>query len=348
MSVKDWTFRRRVRARMKKTGESYQAAHRNLSKSRILEAADQQPEKSLSPPQERPSTPRFAIHPKLAALGRTQPAIPTPEEQAARKAHLWTRLGRELARIASHREASRLLETIKKKSLDDEQLERLVRAFTTLPTGFMRQLELIAEQIRQLQPILEQAASLPNLARQAAEMWNLAASPQPTAAVEALRDLLPGLAAAQREIDELHTARRVPDEILAFAVPEILATARRLLDEVGAVPIHRLVEEDAVSSFLRDFATGPIAAAIQNVNEGPVAAAMRYIKKGSLPLTRSSTRDDVVTAAMRYFDNDAVTAAMRYFDNDAVAAAVRLFEDSPLASIRRRLNRGDESAGSIS
>jgi hypothetical protein len=321
MSVKEWNFRRRVRTRMEKTGESYQAAHRNLCKSRTLETTNQQPEKSLAPSQERPPTPRFTIHARLAGLGRTQLAIPSPEEQAARKAHLWARLERELSRIASPRMASELLGTIKKKDLDNQQLERLVRAFATLPTGFMRQLELIAEQIRQLQPILDQAASFQDLARQAAQMWHLAASSQPDATVEALRNLLPSLAAAQKDIEGLHATRSSLDEFLASEIPEILTAARRLLDRVGAVPIHRLLEEDAVSAALREFDTGPLAAAMQYVNEGPVAAAMRYL------------------------DDDAVTAAIRYFDNNAVAAAMRLYEESPLASARRTLN---QLAGTIS
>lgn len=309
MPSRDRKFRRRVRARMEKTGECYEAAHRNLSKSRTPKTADQQPEKSLAQPHERPSTPRFAIHLKLAAQACKQPAISTPEQQAARKARLWSRLERELDRIASPRQAAELRDAIKRKNLDADQLERLVWGFGTLPTGFMRQLEMIAQHIKQLlkhlQPILEQAAAIRDLARQAAEMWNLAASLQPAAMVEALRDLLPTLDAAHKAVQDLHAARRIPDELAASAIPEILLAARRLLDEVGGVPIHRLVEEDAVSAALRHFDTGPVAAALEYINEGPVAAAMQFIN------------DDAVTVAMRYFDTGPVAAARRMLNGAA-------------------------------
>jgi hypothetical protein len=311
---KDRKFLRRVRARMAKTGESYAAAHRNLSKSRTLETTDQQTEKPLAQPQERSSGPRFAIHLQLAALGRAQPAgstpQETPEQQAARRARLWSRLERELDRIASPRQAAQLLDAIKKQNLDDDRLEQLVWAYGSLPRGFMRQLELIAQQIQQLQPVLEQAAAaIPALAQQASEMWNLAASLKLPATVEALRDLLPTLDSTFKAVQDLHAARKIPAELAASAVPEILLTTRGLLDDVGGVPIHRLVEEDVVSAALKHLEAGPVAAAMRYVNEGPVAAAMQYIN------------DDAVTAAMHYFDGDAVAAAMRYFNDGPVAAA---------------------------
>ena len=328
MPSRDRKFRRRVRARMEKTGECYEAAHRNLSKSRTPKTADQQPEKSLAQPQERPSTPRFAIHLKLAAQGRNQPAGQTPQEtpakQAARNARLWSRLEREIARIASPRQAAELRDAIKRKNLDADQLERLVWAFGTLPTGFMRQLEAIAQQIRQLQPILEQAAAIRDLARQAAEMWNLAASLQPAAMVEALRDLLPTLDVAHKAVQDLHAARRIPDELAASAIPEILLAARRLLDEVGGVPIHRLVKEDAVSAAMEYLNEGPVAAAMQFINNDAVTAAMRHFDPDAVAAAIQYVNEGPVAAAMQFINDDAVTAAMRYFDTGPVAAARRM------------------------
>jgi hypothetical protein len=300
MSSRKRKLRRRVRARMEKTGESYQAAHRNLSKGRSQKTDALQPEQSTEPlSKERSSTPRFAlaIHRALAAKSSLQPASLTPEENAARRARLWSRLGRELSRIASPREASRFLETVKKKDLDAEQLEQLARNFATLPTGFMRQLELAAQQLRQLQPMLEHTAAIRDMARQAEALLSLTASVPPTI-MEAARDLLPVLDATQRALEDLHAAQKIPAELAASAIPETLATARRLLAEV---PAQRLAQNDVVSAALSHLEAGPVAAAMQYINEGPVAAAMRVIN------------NDPVTAAMRFVNNSPMAVARNAF-----------------------------------
>ncbi len=299
---KNRTLARQIRARMAKTNESYTTARSHLLKSpKPGTAGQQQAGRPLVQPQEGSVPVRFAFH-RLVAEGRLGIRVgQIPEQQAASKARLWERLERELARIASPRESAKLLETIKKKNLDDDQLERLLLGFRTLPTGFMRQLELIAQQIRQLRPIIEQAAAIRDMIWQAAEMWKLAGSLQMAATISALRDLRPTLDAVHKAIQEISHTRKVPDEISASAVSEILRAARRLLAEVDDAQIHRLVEDDAVS------------AALRLVNDSPVAAAMRLIN------------DSPAAAAKRLIDDSPAAAASRRFIDDSAAAAVRRF-----------------------
>jgi hypothetical protein len=275
------TLRRRVRARMKKTGESYQTAHRNYLKTHPQN--ESQPVE-VSPAETTPSPSVFDLVLESLSEVRPVPPPPTPEEEAAHRDRLWAQLNTAVRKQLAPRSAALLIEKLRKKGLTAEELRGTVNYLSALPRGHLAQeQEWVAQQVRQVRPILEQAAAIPDLARQAQQMWNRAQASLPIAE------------ATRQAIDDFSAARLATAEIEAS-----LGTAREVFDAVNATPARHLLPEASVSAALKDLGDGPVAAALRYVNEGPVAEARRYLEQ-----------EDAVSAALRYLDEDAIGAAMR-------------------------------------
>jgi hypothetical protein len=162
------TLRRRVRARMKKTGESYQVARRNYLKTHHKEES-QPAEVSLAETTPSPSV--FALAFESLLEVRPAPPPPTPDEKAAHRERLWTQLERALTKQLPPRSATRLLEQLRKEEMTDEELHGAANYLSALPRGYLaREQEWIAQQVRQVRPILEHAAAMRLVLEQAAAM----------------------------------------------------------------------------------------------------------------------------------------------------------------------------------
>jgi hypothetical protein len=231
---KERNFRRRIRERIVKTGESYSIARMHLSnEGPSAETPD-------TPPPKQAAAPRFKLHLALSQVGRAVSRPPeTPEERAQRIARLWNRVDSELKRVHSSRTAARLLVALNKKGPEEEELENIIANLRTLPTAFGRQLEeaaryiaAVAAEVRQYQAAF---ASIPaGVARAIASIPREVAQAL-AAHREFLRFLPPTMAAAQEAIDS------VGPPLSGY------------VDNVGGAAVRRLfVETDSVMAALRD------------------------------------------------------------------------------------------------
>jgi hypothetical protein len=241
------TLRRRVRARMKKTGEGHQAALRNYLKSHPKKD-NPQPVAAASSAASAPRPPVFRIS-FPAGLFEVRPVAPppTPEEKAAQKERLWAHLERAIRKQFSPRAARTVADDLRQNDWSAEELRSAVNYLAALPQGYFGKIEEeVARQMRELRPLLDQAAAIPQLARQTHEIWKAAEAARPVIAAAMAQEAAIGEALREFERGPVAAALRYANE-------GPFAEARRFRAEGVVDAALRLAETDVVAAALRRF-----------------------------------------------------------------------------------------------
>ncbi|MFL6258135.1 MAG: hypothetical protein ACJ76Y_00365 [Thermoanaerobaculia bacterium] len=297
----DRKLHRRVRERMKKTGESYGAALNYLrtASSKSLDSAP-----SVTKP-EPASRPRFNVHTALALLVEQSPKSQEDRERAAaaREERAWARVRSELHRIGAGRDMEKACARFKEKSPSVEEVERLGRALSTLPTNY---LAILQAQVMQLRRVMVEAEQIRKL------MGDV--------------DPLRAMHELNRLDDLMHRGRSQLEALLptAFewkqAQSALAAATSQITDSMAAV--LRQSHADAA-------ALGSVGAAIRQWSRDDEAF---------MDAVRTYKSEGVVAAAIQSFEDSVVTAALRHINDDPVVAAMRLINDSPAAAAIRYMN----------
>jgi hypothetical protein len=213
----DRKFRRRVRERMAKTGESYSTARHNLS------ADDPDSQSSSSKSLHQTSAPQFAIHTAFATspLRRTSPE--RQETLAAREKRIWTQIEKQTRRIGASRG---LILAIKARGLALPELEQVARNLAALPMNYFQLVEAEAERMRLL---------VQEVAQKLEDSQVVAAIRQfeDSTAAKAIQQVQENIAAAVRQVDE--------------QVEESVAAIRQLVDSPAAKIIQQIQESTAAA-----------------------------------------------------------------------------------------------------
>lgn len=216
MARKDKNLKKLVRARMAKTGESYQAARRQveaqLARKTMGSAAGEEHEAGSAP------TPRFSFEKVFAAGGFVTAEPPDPEKEAERRRRqqeqLIERLKKALNRLVSPEAVPEVMAEIRKQRENGRSLQDIVWELESIPRHLRHQIEA-------LQPII----------RATMERYR-ALEPQIEAAMDHARMLQPQIdSAVEAAIDHARTMQPQIDSAVEAAIDH----ARRLQPELDAV-----------------------------------------------------------------------------------------------------------------
>jgi len=294
----DRKLHRRVRERMKKTGESYGAALHYL---RTTSSESLDPVPSVMEPKPA-SGPRFNIHIALASLEQSPESQESRERAAAaREERAWARVRSELRRIGAGRDMEEACARFKAEAPSVEKVERLGRALSTLPANYFAMLQAQVTQLRRFMAEAERLRKLMGAADHARMVFEM-----------------------NRLDDLMHRGRSQMEALLPTALEwkqaqSALAAATSQITDSVAAAIRQSYDDvaalDSVGAAMRQW-----------MGEEELMGAVRTYKRES---------EAVVAAAIQSFEDSAVGAALRYINNDPVVAAMRLINDSPAAAAIR-------------
>jgi methyl-accepting chemotaxis protein len=297
----DRKLHRRVRERMKKTGESYGAALQHL-RTTSPKSLDPAPSVTKSEPTSRP---RFNVHTAFALLLEQSPESQESRERAAavREERAWARVRSELRRIGAGRDLEKACERFKAEGRGVEEIERLGRALVTLPTNYWAMLQ---AQVRQLRRVMAEAERIRRLVGDFDQVRTMFEMNRLDDFMSRWRSQLEALLPTAFEWKQAQSALAAATSQITEATAAVLRqsyTDAAALDSVGAAMRQWSRDEEALMDAVRTYkreSEGVVAVAIQSFEESAVGAALWYIN------------DDPVMAAMRLVNDSPAAAAIRY------------------------------------